>query len=109
MSDERDAFWQELDDLGEEEVRKRIGLIKYGERRAEFARAWLAHRESLLSAEDRHSSKALVSKTNDIAREADETAMIALKEARTSATIARLALIAAITAIAIAIAGILFR
>lgn len=124
-SEKRVELWHEFDELGANEIRRRIDHKRYDDDTSVFAREWLSHREFLhfdngiRSLEQlvqqaigiardsnlvAHDAASVAQRSNSFARTANETAEAATREARTSTTIAIFALIVAATAVAIAIA-----
>ena len=124
-NEKRVELWREFDELGANEIRRRIDLKRYDDDTSECAREWLSHREFLpfddgiRAVEQRvqqakniasdsnlaaHDAASVAHRSNSFARTANEIAEAATREARTSTTIAILALIVAVTAMAIAIA-----
>ena len=112
MSNDRDAEWTRFDELGIEEVRKRLGAKQYGDRRKKLAEEWLAHQGALqgssehaASLAEARSANALARRANCIALEASDSAKRSAAHALTSNIIAALALIAAIIAIVFSVMG----
>jgi hypothetical protein len=119
LTNELESQWQEFEVIGEEKVRKNIGLHVYGDQRLRLANQWLAFRESSDSSEQRRKTLALAQEANDLARSASEaasesnsiarraadSASLSAAAARTNNIIATLALIAATIAIAFSIIG----
>jgi hypothetical protein len=103
--DTTSARWQEFESLGEEDVRKRLAASIYGEDKARLAREWLDHKRSLRVAEDNAANLASAKEANSLARTANDLAERSLDAARTSNTIAIIALVAAAIAIAVSIIG----
>jgi hypothetical protein len=102
--------WQQFEELGEEEVRRRLGSHVYKEETQRLANQWLLYRASSDSAELRRltldsamEANDLARKANELASEANSIARSSAAEARTSNTIAKLALAAATIAIVISI------
>jgi hypothetical protein len=93
--DVQDFRWKEFEQLGEEEVHKRLGTHIWGEDKERLARQWLELRET-----------SLARKANDLARRAAEEAN---DIARTNNIIARLALVMAVIAIAISIISLFLK
>ena len=118
MSDEFDHYWHEFEDLGVEEVTKRLANKQWGERKAGYAREWLDHRHVLNSAEDRRAIRMLARESTKMARasnilanEANNSAQEANRLASLSQSIASRARLKAtisniISAISIILAGI---
>jgi len=121
----RVELWREFDELGANEIRRRIDLKKYDDDTAECAREWLSRRKFLHFDDSNraldqavqqakniardsnlvaHDAASLAQGSNSLARAANKIAEAATREARTGTTIAILALIVAVTAMAIAIA-----
>jgi hypothetical protein len=96
--DVKDSRWKEFEELGEEEVHKRLGSHIWGEDRKKLARQWLALRGTSLDRE-----------AIDLARRANDAANEANVIARNNNMIAGFALIAAGIAIAISIIGLFLR
>ena len=93
--DVQDVRWKEFEELGEEEVRKRLSASIWGEDKIRLARQWLELRETSLARE-----------ANDLARKANDAAKEANDLARTNNIIATLALVGAGFAITISIIGL---
>jgi hypothetical protein len=96
--DVQDVRWKEFEELGEEEVRKRLAQHIWGEEKEQLARQWLELR-----------STSLARVANDLARRANDTANEANVIARNNNMIAGFALVAAGIAIAISILGLFLR
>jgi hypothetical protein len=98
MMEAVNARWREFDDLGVEEVRKRLAANIFGEEKASQARQWLDHQASERSfaasrkalaaseqaVEEARRANALSSKANELAREAVDEARAANSTARES-------------------------
>jgi len=123
-SEKRAELWREFDELGTNEIRRRIGLNRYDTDTSKCARDWLSQRELSRFVDDDRALRLLVQQSNNIARDsnlvahdaaslaqrsnsfaraANEVGEAARKEARTGSTIAILALIVATSAMALAI------
>ena len=89
--DVQDSRWKEFEELGEEEVHKRLGSHIWGEDRKRLARQWLALRGTSLARE-----------ANDLARKANDAA----KEANDIARTNNIALVGAGFAITVSIIGL---
>ena len=96
--DVQDVRWKEFEELGEEDVSKRLTAHIWSEEKERLARQWLQLRETSLARE-----------ANDLARRANDAAKEANDIARTNNLMAGLALIAAGIAIAISIIGLFLR
>ena len=88
---ERDAWWAEFDGLTEEEVSGRIDRKFYNEPIAGFAREWLARRQSLRGQDDLRALRAFAQQIKDISGNADRSASEAKEQARASDIAARAA------------------
>jgi hypothetical protein len=93
--DVQDVRWKEFEELGEEEVRKRLGAHIWGEDKERLARQWLELRETSLARQ----ANDLAMKANDAAKEANDIA-------RTNNIIATLALVGAGFSITVSIIGL---
>jgi hypothetical protein len=93
-----DRRWKEFEDLGEEDVRKRLLQHIWGEDKERLARQWLEHRGTFLDRE-----------ANDLARKANAIAEKANDLARKNNIIATIALIGAGIAIAISIISLFLK
>jgi hypothetical protein len=91
--DEQDALWKEFEELGVEEVHRRLGV--WSESKARRARQWLQLQETSLARE-----------ANDLAKKANDAAKEANDIARTNNIIATLALVGAGFSITISIIGL---
>ena len=92
MADDlQEVRWKEFEDLGEEDVRKRLGMHIWGEDKERLARQWLQLRETSLARE-----------ANDLAKRANDLA-------RSNNFIAGLALFGAAIAITISIIGLFLK
>src|SRR5262245_56855855 len=80
--DVHETRWKEFEDLGEEEVRKRLAQHIWGEDKERLARQWLDHRSTSLARE-----------ANDLARTANDIAEKANSLARKGNIIATLSLV----------------
>jgi hypothetical protein len=123
VSDPRDSFWQELEALGEEEVRRRLAAHQYAGTKLRSATQWIEYRESLRSSESIAQSLAFAREANDLARssnaaaleanaiacDAASSASLSANAARTSNIIAAASATAAIIAIVISIIGIFWH
>jgi hypothetical protein len=101
--------WKEFEDLGEDEVRKRLAASIWGEDKARLARQWLEFRETALAREANdlaRSANTAALEANSIARDAAASARQSVEAARTNNIIATLALCGAGIAIAISIIGL---
>jgi hypothetical protein len=96
--DVQDVRWKEFEELGEEEVRKRLGAHIWGEDKERLARQWLDLRSTSLARE----ANDLARRANDVAREANDIA-------RRNNFIAALALFGAAIAITISILGLFLK
>ena len=101
--DVQDALWKEFKELGEEEVRRRLGI--WSEGKARRARLWLKLQETSLGRE----ANDLVRRANDAAKEANDIARRANEIARGNNFIAGLALFGAAIAITISIIGLFLK
>jgi hypothetical protein len=93
-----DDGWKEFEDLGEEDVRKRLGRRIWTEDKERSARLWLEFRETRLARE-----------ANDLAKRANDVAQQANELVRTNNIIATIALIGAGIAIAVSILGLFLK
>ena len=98
MADLPDTWQKEFADLGEEEVRKRLGMHIWAEKKGRLARQWLELRSTSLARE-----------ANDLARKANDVAKEANLIARRNNSIAALALIGAGVAIIVSILSIFLK
>jgi hypothetical protein len=96
--DVQDVRWMEFAELGEEEVRKRLGHHIWGEDKERLARQWLEDRETSLARD-----------ANDLARRANDAAKEANDIARTNNIIAMFALGMAGLALAVSIIGLFLK
>jgi hypothetical protein len=96
--DVNDVRWREFEDLGEEDVRKRLAAHIWSEEKEKLARQWLEHRGTSLARE-----------ANDLAREANNAARQANDLASKNNIIATVALIIAVVAIAVSIIGLFLK
>ena len=96
--DVQDVRWKEFEDLGEEDVRKRLGMHIWGEDKERLARQWLELRETSVARE-----------ANDLARRANDVAEKANDIARKNNLIATFALFGAGIAITISIIGLFLK
>ena len=97
-NDVQDVRWKEFEQLGEEEVRKRLAQHIWREDKERLARHWLELQETSLAREANIKAK----EANDLAREANVIA-------HTNNLIATLALIMAVIAIAVSILGLFLK
>jgi hypothetical protein len=97
-----DVWWKEFGELGEEEVRKRLGAHIWLEDKEKLARQWLQSGEAAKAAENRRDALALAKEANDIARAANDVE-------RMNNFIAALVLVGAGIAIAVSIIGLFLR
>ena len=102
MADLPDTWWKEFEDLGEEEVRKRLGMHTWLEDKEKLARQWLQSGDTAKAAENRRDTLALAKEANDLAKEANDVA-------RQNNTIATLALIVGVIALALSIIGLFLK
>jgi hypothetical protein len=102
MTDFPTDWWKEFEDLGEDDVRKRLGAVVWDGTKQVAARQWLEAREADKGAENRRETLALAKEANDLAKEANDVA-------RANNRIAALALIGAGIAIAISIIGLFLK
>jgi hypothetical protein len=93
--DVQDVRWKEFEELGEEDVRKRLSAHIWGEDKERLARQWLELRETSLARE-----------ANDLAKKANDAAKEANDIARTNNIIATLALVGAGFSITVLIIGL---
>jgi hypothetical protein len=93
--DVQDVRWKEFEELGEEEIRKRLAQHIWGEDKERLARQWLELRSTSLARE----ANDLAKRANDVAKEANDIA-------RTNNIIATLALVGAGFAITVSIIGL---
>jgi len=127
--DAQETRWQEFEDLGEIEVRKRLAARLWSEEKEALARQWIEFREardsstsadSLALAREANdlarsandlarSANISASEANAIARRAASSASLSADAARTNNIIATLALIAAVIAIALSIIGLFLK
>jgi hypothetical protein len=106
MSDDvNDVRWKEFEDLGEEDVRKRLAQHIWSEEKERLAREWLAFRETRL---DREANE-LARKANVAAKEANDLARSANEIANRNNVIATLALIGAVIAIGVSFISLFVR
>jgi hypothetical protein len=98
MADLPDTWQKEFADLGEEEVRKRLGMHIWAEKKGRLARQWLELRSTSLARE----ANDLAGKANDAAKEANDIA-------RSNNFTAGLALFGAAIAITISIIGLFLK
>lgn len=96
--DVQDVRWKEFEELGEEDVRKRLARHIWLEDKERLARQWLELRETSLARE-----------ANDLARRANDAAKEANDIARKNNVIATVALIMAVIAIAVSIIGLFMK
>ena len=128
MSDtQRKTRWQKFDEMGEQEVRKRIAAQSWGEDKVAAAKQWLDQKALSGASTDSDATLAETRAANELARSANDLAEVAITSAskanaiardasasakqsadasRTSNMIATLALIVAAIAIAISLTGI---
>lgn len=125
-----EAFWRQLDDMGEAVVRRTLAEHRWAEERKRAAEQWLAHQESYRATTDSaaiveaareanrlasaanelaEAASALAREANSIARDASASAARSADAARTNNIIATLALIAAAIAIAISVIGVFMK
>jgi hypothetical protein len=95
-ADLQDVRWKEFEELGEEEVRKRLAGHIWGEDKERLARQWLEAREAAKAAENRRKTLALAKEANDLARSANDVA-------RRNNIVATLALVVAMIALGVSI------
>lgn len=109
MSFDRDAFWTELDELGEDEVRARLASHLYDSRKDPLVREWLRRQEA--SREDAVTREQLATARDaaDAASRAAEAAESAAREARKANTNARIAQIIAAIAVIVSIAALFLK
>jgi hypothetical protein len=93
--DVQDVRWKEFEELGEDDVRKRLSAHIWGEDKERLARQWLELRETSLARE-----------ANDLAKKANDAAKEANDIARTNNIIATLALVGAGFSITVSIVGL---
>jgi hypothetical protein len=93
-----DVHWKEFEDLGEDDVRKRLGRHIWDVEKERSARLWLEAREKYLARE-----------ANDLAKRANDVAQRANDLVRTNNVIATFALVGAGIAIAISILGLFLK
>jgi hypothetical protein len=96
--DVQDVQLKEFEELGEEEVRKRVAAHIWGEDKERLARQWLELRSTSLARE-----------ANDLARKANDVAKEANDIARRNNFIAMLALFGAGVAITVSIIGLFLK
>jgi hypothetical protein len=94
----QDVQWREFEDVGEDEVRKRVAKHIWRTEKERLARQWLELRETSLARE-----------ANDLARRANDVAEQANDVARTNNIIATIALGMAVLALAVSIIGMFVR
>lgn len=87
--DPQSTRWQEFEELGEVEVRKRLAAHIWGEEKEALAHQWLEFRESSNSSEVRRQTLAVAREANDLARAANNSALEANAIARDSASSAK--------------------
>lgn len=106
MAIRQDEFWKELEELGEIEVRVRLGTKIYGDlnEKGALAREWLHRRELAAAEEDKRSNAASTSEHIRLAREANDLA----RQANSTASMANIIAIAAAVFAAVAIIVSLF-
>jgi ferric-dicitrate binding protein FerR (iron transport regulator) len=125
LSDHFDQ-WEQFDNLGVAEVRRRLGARSYGDANEKLAREWLALQESQRMSADNAASLAearaanelarsaneLAERANDAALEANSVATISaasaarsVAKAHTSNIIAAIAAIVAVAAIIVSVIG----
>jgi hypothetical protein len=123
LGDKIEARWQEFEELGEAEVRKRIGSGIFGPQKARLANQWIESRGSAESSEARRHALAVANEANSLARSANEAAVeansiarkaadsasLSAEAARNNNRIATAALIAATIAIALSIIGLFLK
>jgi hypothetical protein len=97
-----EGWWKEFEELGEDDVRKRLGAVVWDAHKQVAARQWLEAREAAKAAESRRETLALAKEANDLARSANNVA-------RTNNFIAALALVGAGIAIAVSVIGLFLR
>jgi len=107
--DGQDVWWEEFEQLGEEEVRKHLGAHIWGEEKERLARQWLELGEAVKALENRRKTLALVREVNDLARRANDVAKEANDTARTNNIIATFALFLAGIAIGVSIIGLFLK
>ena len=93
-----DVWWKEFGELGEEEVRKRLGAHIWLEDKERLARQWLESGELAKDAENRRETLTLAKEANYLAKEANLIA-------RRNNFIAALALFGAGVAITVSVVG----
>jgi hypothetical protein len=93
-----DVHWKEFEDIGEDDVRERLGRHIWDEEKERSARRWLEAREKYLARE-----------ANDLAKRANDVAEKANDLVRTTNVIATFALIGSGIAIAISILGLFLK
>jgi hypothetical protein len=102
---DHESEWAAFDELGVEEVRKRLGSTLWGPKTQKLAREWLLHHEASQSSLDNAAILEEAKSANAIAREAAATARESAEEARNANRTARLMLIAATIAAVASIIG----
>jgi hypothetical protein len=102
-----DVRWNEFEELGEIEVRKRLAAHIWSEEKEALARQWIEFRESHESSESRANSLALAREANDLARSANVAASEANSIARASSLAAKRSADAAYTSNIIAAAALI--
>ena len=90
--DVQDVRWKEFEELGEEEVRKRLSAHIWGEDKERLARQWLDLRQTSLARE----ANDLAREANDIASRNNFIAMLALFGAGLSITVSIIGLLLSI-------------
>jgi hypothetical protein len=97
-----DLRWKEFEELGEEEVHKRLAASIWGEEKARLAREWLQSKEWSRSSADSRATLAIANEANDLAQSANDIA-------RSNNIIATIALVVAVIAIAVSILALFLK
>jgi len=109
MSEERDRWRAQFEEMGEEWVRAAIDLGKLRGRKLATAKQWLGKKDRAQEREERSKREGVKSAQFEISRLAKDAARVSTENAKTANAIAKIAIGAAIVAIAITIAGWFFN
>ena len=109
MSEERDRWRAQFEEMGEEWVRVAIDLGKLRGRKLATAKQWLGKKDRAQERAERSKREGLTSEQFEISRLAKDAARVSTENAKTANAIAKIAIGAAIVAIAITIAGRFFN
>ena len=109
MSEERDRWRAKFEEMGEERVRAAINLGKLRGRKLATAKQWLGKKDRAQERAERSKREGLTSSQFEISRLAKDAARVSTENAKTANAIAKIAIGAAIVAIAITIAGRFFN